>query len=66
MNLVELNAIKTHLRKQLSDLESISTTCMSCTNFANGSCKKFDARPPEDWIHEKADCADWNWDTIPF
>ena len=66
MNLVELNAIKTHLQKQLNDLELIKINCMSCTNFDFGVCKKFGATPPDDWMHKKADCVDWNWDTIPF
>lgn len=67
MNLVELNAIKTHLQKQLNDLEFIKINCMSCENLQSRNfCRKFKAEPPKDWLHEKVDCVDWNWDTIPF
>ena len=67
MNLQELNAIKTHLKKQLKDIESIQVTCLHCEHLKhNNRCEKFDAKPPADWLHGPVDCEHWKWDCIPF
>jgi hypothetical protein len=67
MNLVELNAIKTHLKKQLKDIESIQVTCLRCEHLQSGhKCKKFDAQPPSEWLHSPVDCEHWKWDCVPF
>lgn len=66
MNLIELNAIKNHLKQQLLKLENIKESCMHCNKFNNGNCQQFKARPPEDWIYGTVDCEYWTWDEIPF
>ena len=67
MNLIELNAIKTHLKKQLKDIESIQVTCLRCEHLQSGNmCQKFDAKPPAEWLHGTVDCEHWAWDNIPF
>jgi hypothetical protein len=65
MNLIELNAIKSHLAQQLADLEGIAVNCRSCTKY-DGQCSQYQATPPEDWLHGSIDCEHWNWDQIPF
>jgi hypothetical protein len=67
MNLVELNAIKTHLKKQLKDIESIQVTCLRCEHLKSGNrCNQFNAQPPAEWLHGPVDCEHWSWDSIPF
>ena len=65
MNLIELNAIKDHLAKQLTDLDAIKTNCTSCSRY-DGKCKEYQAEPPQDWLQGSVDCEHWNWDQIPF
>jgi hypothetical protein len=65
MNLIELNAIKSHLAQQLADLEGIAVNCRSCTKY-DVQCSQYQATPPEDWLHGSIDCEHWNWDQIPF
>jgi len=50
MNLVELNAIKGHLQKQLVQINAIPVNCHSCERFSLGLCQEFKAPPPDDWI----------------
>ena len=67
MNLIELNAIKTHLKRQLKDIESIQVTCLGCEHLKSGNkCEKFNAQPPAEWLHGPVDCEHWTWDEIPF
>ena len=67
MNLVELNAIKTHLKKQLKNLDDIQITCLRCEHLKSCyRCEKFDAKPPAEWLHGPVDCEHWVWDSIPF
>lgn len=67
MNLQELNAIKMHLKKQLKDLDAIQITCRRCEHLQSGNvCQKFDARPPDEWLHGPVDCEHWLWDAVPF
>ena len=65
MNLIELNAIKTHLAQQLADLDGIKANCTSCSRY-DGKCKQYQAEPPQDWLQGSVDCEHWNWDQIPF
>lgn len=67
MNLVELKAIKIHLQKQLNELDSIQITCLRCEHLQSANtCKKFDAKPPEKWLHGIVDCPEWLYDCVPF
>jgi hypothetical protein len=67
MNLIELKAVKLHLKKQLADLEFIKTNCFECEHLHTSQrCEKFDATPPTDWLHGTVDCEHWFWNKIPF
>lgn len=66
MNLVELNAIKMHLKKQLAQINIIPVNCQSCTKFDLGLCQEFKAPPPDDWVQGTVDCDSWVWDEVPF
>ena len=66
MNLIELNAIKSHLDGQVKQISSIEVNCLHCNNFAAGICKQFGAKPPIEWIHGTVECEHWEWDQIPF
>jgi hypothetical protein len=65
MNLIELNAIKSHLAQQLADLEGIAVNCRSCTKY-DGQCSQYQAEPPQDWLQGLVDCEYWIWDQLPF
>ena len=65
MNLIELNAIKSHLAQQLANFEGIAVNCQSCTKY-DGQCSQYQATPPKDWLHGSIDCEHWNWDQLPF
>jgi hypothetical protein len=66
MNLVELNAIKGHLVKQLAQINAIPVNCHSCERFSFGLCQEFKAPPPDDWVKGTVDCEFWSWDGVPF
>jgi hypothetical protein len=66
MNLIELNAIKEHLSKQLAELNAIGVNCINCTEYDQGQCKQYQAQPPQDWLHGSVDCEYWESDNIPF
>jgi hypothetical protein len=67
MNLIELNAIKGHLQKQMVQINAIPVNCHSCIKFAFGECQEFKAVPPADWVNAKCvDCQSWDWDGVPF
>jgi len=65
MNLIELNAIKDHLAKQLTDLDAIKVNCTSCNKY-DGKCNQYQAKPPDDWMQGSVDCEHWIWDQLPF
>ena len=65
MNLIELNAIKDHLAKQLADLDAIKVNCTSCNKY-DGQCSQYQAKPPQDWLQGSVDCEHWIWDQLPF
>lgn len=66
MNLVELNAIKGHLQRQLAQVNAIPVNCKSCSKFSLTNCQEFKEMPPDDWIHGTVDCEFWSWDGVPF
>jgi len=66
MNLVELNAIKTHLAQQMMQISRIPVNCQSCTKFSVSECQEFKAPPPNDWVIGNVDCEFWSWDGVPF
>lgn len=66
MNLIELNAIKGHLRKQMVQISAIPINCHSCIKFAFGECQEFKAVPPANWVQGTVDCESWVWDGVPF
>lgn len=66
MNLIELNAIKTHLKQQLAQLDKIQVNCQTCTKLQSGVCQEFTAKPPKEWLTGLVDCNVWEWDSIPF
>ena len=66
MNLIELNAIKGHLVKQLAQISAIPINCHSCERFSLGLCQEFKAPPPDDWVNGVVDCEFWVWDGVPF
>jgi len=66
MNLIELNAIKLHLKKQLAQMNIIPVNCQSCTKLSFSKCQEFNAPPPDDWITGIVDCEFWVWDEVPF
>jgi hypothetical protein len=56
-----------HLKKQLKDLDAIRITCLRCEHLKAGRrCDKFDAKPPDEWLHGPIDCEHWLWDAVPF
>lgn len=65
MNLQQLRATKTALKKQLLEMEIITEGCHSCTHYSN-YCNKFNAKPPDDWKIGPIDCEEWEYDNIPF
>lgn len=67
MNLAQLNTSKEALRKSLHELERITPSCHSCLHLGAGKvCEQFHAEPPPDWQRGPVDCAQWEYDNVPF
>lgn len=66
MNLIELNATRQALRKQLYEYERITPSCNNCLRLEARVCQQFNASPPDDWINGPVECEHWDYDFIPF
>lgn len=53
------------LRKALSRMETIKTSCAFCMSFELGKCVKFGAVPVE-FQKSEGQCAEWTYDGVPW
>lgn len=67
MRLETLRELRQALADKVRDLDAIKPNCMSCKHFSKGrECDKFKAEPPAAFKTQPGQCADWDYDGIPF
>lgn len=66
MSRVELDDRISYCKRELAELESLKTNCLSCDNkkYNRNECVKHGAIPGEYVLRE--DCPDWKFQSIPF
>lgn len=67
MNRIELTTKRDALRRQLDDLDRITSSCNRCAHLSShGICSLFDDRPPAEAMSTDIGCESWEYDGIPF
>jgi hypothetical protein len=66
MRVVEIEVKIGLARREMEYWQGIlkNKVCGECQNFQQGSCLKFNARPPGG--DKEPGCDEWSWDEIPF
>lgn len=67
MTRTELESQRIALRRRLSELDAVKTTCMNCEHFGSDKlCAVFQEIPPAEAMTTDIDCPSWKYDEIPF
>lgn len=51
-------------RKELEWLVKYDRGCKGCSHFDGGTCKRFNAQPPAEFLPQG--CDHWDYDEVPF
>lgn len=64
MNRIEFEDHVAYSRRTADFLAGYDRGCRGCSYYQGGSCTKFNAPPPADFLPQG--CEHWDYDDVPF
>lgn len=64
MNMIELKVMRDLHQRELARLDAVKVSCVTCEEWRNQRCSKYEMVPPAEVKVEG--CENWQWDCIPF